>query len=478
MQSKFNPGRVLFGVITLILIGHIIIGSSVFITAVAIFAVLIGFSGIIRYGTMDLAALMLLVIAFRYVGFPLLAKLILQQPLQSNLETPLKSFVVDAAGVLGYWLAFSWAHRIRVGKPLLQPSTNPRFLYRTSLWSYVIGTAASAIVGVQAYAQRTPTMTASFLGNFTDFLFLSFLCALEGYSLAAPESHGRRKLAMLSFLIVTTVVLFSLAENSRAVFVNMFLAYLLGYYAFTAQRSLKRVALIAGIALAVLVVATPVYLAVRAVRSDLSLPDRINLTMNLLKSSSNVNIEDISSAYEAINKEQTFFSYYGPGLGNLVDRVSFVYDTDMMISGADHTHKIGFSIFRQAFSRVLPRIFESSKPFDYGEGDWIYNRIGIPILYGNFITAPLIGVSYSAFGWWGVFILPMLVTIPLVLMVKKISGLGLRNNVWSIFFFIIMMNPLVEGGLNSYLVFLLRTLPQYLILITGIIHLSRIRLRE
>jgi len=92
------------------------------------------------------------------------------------------------------------------------------------------------------------------------------------------------------------------------------------------------------------------------------------------------------------------------------------------MAGGDSTGKLGFEVIDRAVQRALPRLLVPDKPIDYSEGDWIYYEYGSPYKYGNYMTAPLIGVGYASFGWLGVFVFPFILGSAILLLIKKTVG--------------------------------------------------------
>ncbi len=118
---------------------HIAIGADPFVSTLAVIAMALGMVPIIRFGVWNIGAILIFLVAFRHVGFPLFAKLALGQALDTHLDQPLASFTAVTVGVFAYFLAFMLVNNINVGLPLLRPVTTPHLLRRLSFLAFLVG---------------------------------------------------------------------------------------------------------------------------------------------------------------------------------------------------------------------------------------------------------------------------------------------------------------------------------------------------
>ena len=61
---------------------------------------------LLGFGVWNVGAILVFLVAFRHVGFPLFAKLALARPLDTHLDQPLAAFAAVTAGVFAYCSAF------------------------------------------------------------------------------------------------------------------------------------------------------------------------------------------------------------------------------------------------------------------------------------------------------------------------------------------------------------------------------------
>jgi hypothetical protein len=204
---------------------------------------------------------------------------------------------------------------------------------------------------------------------------------------------------------------------------------------------------------------TPVMLYVRGMREQLPWRERIDMTVDALK-----HWDEAQAAFLAFLAAEAlssgfFLEYYGMP-NNIFERMSHVNHVDVLISGADRVGTLGTQVLEQAITRALPRFLAPDKPRGYSEGDWIYCKFGVKCLYGNYLTASLIGVGYAAFDGLGAIAFPFFLGLALLLLIRKMTGFSMFRNVWTVFLLITLNNQFVEGGAASYIAIIFRYIPQ------------------
>ena len=431
---------------------HVAIGADPLVSALAVMAMTLGMVPIIRFGVWNVGAILDFLVAFRHVGFPLFAKLALAQALDTHLDQPLAAFAAVTAGVFAYFSAFMVVNNIKVGLPLLRPVTTPRLLRRLSVLAFLVGFAANLELALRVNVQTDAWNISNF---FLPCLHLALIAAAAS---ALLRSDGRRIWDGWTLTVIAVEVAFAFVHNARAPILGLFLALAMTDAAFHGRFTKKQIAITIA-AFLLLIAITPMILYVRFVRNDLSWDKRITATAATL-----ANWREAESAFLAFqNAEELrsgfFMRYYGAP-NNIFERFSHVNDVDVLIAGADRTGELGFEVMDRAVQYALPRVLVPEKPTDYGEGDWIYNEYLGTYRYGNFLTAPLIGVGYASFGWPGVFLFPFILGAAILLLIKKTVGFNLRGNVWLIYTFITVNNKFVEEGTSTYVAMLARQLPQ------------------
>jgi hypothetical protein len=465
-------GWILFGYAVCGL-AHVAIGADPLIVSFAIIAVALGIAPVIKFGAWNLGAVLVFLVAFRYIGFSLFAKLSLGQALDTNLDQPLFAFAAVALGVFAYFLAFMIINDIKVGLPLLRRVNEPHLLLYLSSLAFLVGFAANLENALRVNLQ---TDAWNISNAFMPCLHLALISAAARTIL---KSNGHRILDGWTLTVLAVEVIFAFVQNARTPILEAVLALAATDIAFRGRFTKKQIAITVS-AFFLLITITPVFLYVRNVRGDLNWRERITSTATAL-----TNWREIESAWIAYNHVDSlssgfFLRYYGTPT-NIFERLSLVNNTDLFIAGAESVGRYGFESIDRAVQHALPRLLVPDKPIDYSEGDWMHYEYMGDYRYGNFLTSPLIGVGYASFGWVGVFAFPLIIGSAIFLLIKKAVGLNVIGNVWAIYILISINNQFVEGGTWSNVALIVRQLPQdtiVMMLFAALIGTNRIRLRK
>jgi hypothetical protein len=445
-------GGILTGLACLL---HFVLGADPILVCIAGLSVLLSIYPVALYGFLNLGAVLISLVGFRYVGFPLIAKLAMGQPLDTYLLDPMGSFGVVFLGLLGYLAALFMATNISVDRPFLQQASGKAMLGRISLLAAAIGIAANLTVAFRAGEHYTGLTVAEF---FVQFLHLALISAVAR---ALQASERRRGVDLWVVILLIMEVAFAVVQNSRMALMETFLCFITTVVAFKTRIKWKHVLTVFAIGMVIIFV-TPVFLYVRDSRDDLSWTQRIDATLESVGKWSDA-FAYYQKHRDLVDQLGWYLNYYGSPQ-NVFERMTLVNHVDVLKAGSDSCVNVGLEDMKLSLERAMPRMLSPDKPRDYSQGSWLYERIGLSHT-GPFATAPLIGTGYAAFGWTGAFIYPFLLGLTWLLIVKKISGWDLQGNVWAIYLLLRVHDQFVEGSSDAYMLYILRSLPQDLVLL-------------
>ena len=433
-------------------------GAGFFATIFCVAAILLSLLPVAHFGVLNMAAVLTALIGFRYVGFPLFAKLAMGQGLDTFLLGPVGSFGVVLAGVLGYILAFLTSSNLPVGNPLLRPVHNPGALGRISLLAAAIGMIANMAVAIRAGSVYTGVTVASF---FTSFLHLALITAVARILIV---SRQKRALDAWVVTVLVAELVFAMVRNSRMALMETLLCFVLTEAAYEYKIRWRQLVIVASFITAMVVFITPVFLHVRQFRGNLSWDRRIQTTMD--------SVSNWHDAFSEFQKDRDLSERYGWYLNyygrpeNVFERMSYINHVDVLKSGTDIRGRVGAKDIVDGIKRTLPRVLAPGKPRGYSKGDWLYAHVGARNVMGGYATAPLIGNGYAAFGWIGAFLYPSALGLLWLVVLKKMAGFDLRANIWVIYLLLRCHNQFVEGSSDAYLIYIFRSLPQDFIILT------------
>ena len=435
---------------------HLLLGSDPIAVCLAGLAVLISIFPIAFYGFLNIGAVLIALVGFRYVGFPLFAKLSMGQPLDTYLLDPVGSFGVVLMGGLGYLSAFLAGSGFSVGRPFLKPSASYLILGRISFLAAVVGISANLVVAFRVNEQYSGITVANF---FVSFLHLALI---SGIARAIQKTKGRRSVDAWVLVLLIAEIEFAMVLNSRMALMEIFLCWVATIVSFKAKIQWRHLSVTVFTIVAMVIFITPVFLYVRVLRDELSWTQRTNATFDTITNWP-VAFDYYMSWRELSARVGWYRSYYG-SVQNVFERMSHVNTVDMLKSGADSTSQLGIKDLQLALKRAMPRILAPKKSVGHSQGSLLYSSIGF-LKSGPYPTAPLIGTGYVAFGWVGAFCYPFLLGLAWIVIVKKMSGWNLQGNIWAVYLLLRVHNQFVEGSSDSYVMHIMRILPQDFVLL-------------
>jgi len=443
----------------LIGLAHIILGASLASTFLAALTMNVATFPLMIFSLFDIPSLLLFLTALRYVGIAMIAKLFFAQTLDSNLDFPFESFLAVLIGIISYALAVLIVRNVDTKTIILyRLELNDKLVRILSYLALLLGFASNF---VSALRGDGVIEISSIFNFFRDFLSLSMILSVY---LSLKESHGKKALNLLSIITLVIGFLFAFASNKRAFLRNIFLGWIATEFAFKGRLSWRVFVPLFITTFLIFQVLTPLILFTRLDRGNTTWTDRVQISINAF-SNWRVVQEVYKNRFE-LSQRSPHLGYFG-SYQNVLERLSFIDHVDAVVNGVTNTNRtLGFADIEMAITRSLPRFILPNKPPDnFGHGDWILCELNIHCNLGGFNTLQLIPCAFAAWGWLGVALYPLIFGLLFFVAVKFISGLNLYRNPWGIFILIIGNNTFSEGSTMGNIVFIIRFLPQYLVLI-------------
>jgi hypothetical protein len=455
---------VLLVLCAIVMAAHMVLGSDPAVIWLAMLTIISCVWVVFHLGLLNITALLILLLVFRYIGFPLIGKLLFLQPLDSNLGQPFGSIASVFLGVSAYLFALMLVARMKIKKSILMPTTDHRQLNRISVVAMIIGCAANLGMALHAGREYTGITVANF---FVPFLHLALVSAI-GAELC--KSGRQRSWNFWVLFIVFVEIIFAMVRNSRMSIVEILLSYIVTLSAFQGKVRWWRVGLTGLFALLLVATATPVMLYVRGMRENLTWTQRISATLDASSNWSTA-FAHFKAAELLQERDGFYLNYYGSPQ-NILERMSLINHVDVMKCATDRHGPVGIKDLWVAFVSNLPRIVVPDKPMGTGHGGWLNCRENIECIEGSYATVPLIANGYAAFGWTGVMLYPFFFGLAVLLLIRVVSGFDLKCNIWAIYLLTRFQNSFVEGDAATYFQGILRDIPQDMILMIVIVWLS------
>lgn len=455
---------------------QLLLGAPPAVVLLALLAVAFGITGFKLLGPYNLGAWVALFYVFGNVLVALYAKTIFGQPLDSNLYAPLASFFALSVTSGALLLALLLARRIGVGQPLLQPSRDPRFLFKFSWACLVLGILFWLLNRI---AQDPVESDFGGVALFRDLLFMAVIARTAAL---LESSANRRAFDMRLGLTIAASAFVGLIDNAKTAMALPVLSYFIAVLFYRGGLPVKLIVILTGGGFLFGSVVAPVVHSLRALgQQELRVGERIDF----VASSIGALLED-PGAFGHVQRlaagafEGGYYKYFGGnGAGQmLLGRYASVQQIDPVISEVDASSPMGGEAVWPALTRLVPSFIFPDKPrFTEAFNTLVHYRLVDPE-GGKFPTLPLAGQVYAAYGLLGLMTIPFFTFLAFFLLIKKI-GWHMHRNIYAIFFFCsFVVVYAAQGDFGQYAGATLRNVPLFAALFLIVGWLCRVGVRE
>ncbi len=439
---------------------QLVMGASF---TVVILAVLIGAVGLLAFmslGAYNAGAWLAVFYVLGNVLVAIYAKTLMGQTLDSHLYVPVDSFLVLAASSTALLVALLIVRVIRLGAPLLRPTSAPRELSWLSWGSFALG------VVFWFANQHFQQPNGGGFGGLAIFRDLLLMAVIARTALLLNGSGDCRTFDARLGLIVTVGVFLGLLSNSKTLAVLPVMAYFATVLFYRRGLPVRHIAALAVGTVFFLLVLVPMVQAWRYLgQQKMDVPQRIAL---MAEGAGAVLEGGNLKRFVSLGERQFrgwYYDYFGGnGRGQQVlGRYASVQQIDPVIAEVNRQGAIGGSAIWPAFTRLLPRLIYPGKPMYIEDYHILVNLRLINPAGGKYPTLPLAGQAYAGYGVAGVLIIPLFTFLFFLLVFKKI-GWDLYRNVYAIFFFVEFIIVYAgQGDLGQYVGFALRGVPLFFV---------------
>lgn len=441
---------------------QLMMGANVLMVLTSGVVCVLGFSAIQIYGVYNAGSLLLFLYVANNIWLACYSKILFGQTLGSNLLVPIEAVATILVGTVELFAAFALVNSVPVGRPLLRPRNDPKFLQFLSIACFLIGLLFWALNLFYSRSVGLVGVGAQGFGGFAQFNSLFYMGIISGTASVLVRSGGRRSISVMVLAMLMAELLMGLTQDAKTNVALPFVSYLLTTIFYRRVITARQVAffLIGGI-LFVFVFAPAVHYYRIAGILGVSLRERITyleehgsdlLSLKTLEQYQN-------EASENLAKSQSYYNYFGEGHQMLLGRLASIQQIDPIIAETDRQGTLGGSVIWPAFERLLPSFIDAEKPVII-EASQIVSRFGlVRPSYIGFPTVPLVAQAYAGYGTLGLFVFPFFTFFVFLLILKKI-GWTLYRNVYGIFFFssFIFINA-AQWSFSQYIGATLRGIP-------------------
>jgi hypothetical protein len=456
LQDQFRIAKLIIFLIMLQLVIHIFNNSNLICVVLLAGTLLIGALLIFSGGVSNPLALMGFIFLARYIGIASVLKILLGQPLDSNLSVPGESFGMMLACAAQLYVAFLLVEKIRFQKPFLPPFNDPDELKTFSYLCTFFGLITMALMA------KRPRNEPDLMGfyQFAENIYPMAIVARTAY---VCQRSANAKIIDFQLLAMLGVgIAFSFLMGVKMMAFSCMLAYTMTLVCLKRSVPVKLL-VVAGIGVSIVIlVVTPIINTLRESQKmdDKTDGEKIVILVDFFKN------QDLAQNAAAFARQEDievhYYDYFGQiGMFRPVaERVALIENSDALIRGINTNGYLGSYLVTEVFSRMLPRVFNPKKDM-ISTGDYIVwhagasrrDSIGYP-------TVGIIGSSYAICGWPTVLCVPFILFTSFFATVKFISGSSCNfDYLWNIYILVIYGHEISECDVSSFIQLIIRVIP-------------------
>ena len=441
---------------------HLLNGSDLACVVLLGLTLTIGLLVLNEGGLHDTIGIISLIFIAKYVGVASPVKILLGQPLDSNLNHPGDAFVMAFLCTLQLYAAYKLTSKYHFKLVLLREIPKRQYL-KVLFWvAYPLGTLCFLIGAcIPSYASTSGEGFQTFMLP----ILITAVVARTAYLISDPT--GCRELdGMLVFMLGTSFLLAFIA-NLKLVAVIILMAFLVTIVVRKRSASWKLVLFGgAGLAFAVVVI-FPLINLMRG-SNVATFGGRSMKERTIMEKLESIKVffesQDLSTYLESYEdgsrQDSSHYPYFGNtgSYGTLLERVGTVQHVDIIKSGIDSNGELGIWPAGWAFQHAVPRVLNGEKNQD-SMCDIMFGHAGhLPKGFKNDLTLGLVGGSYAMFGWYGVAMMPFGLFTLFFLQQRLWAG-NSTANLWAIVLLIDSFNPFTETEPSLFIEHLIREFP-------------------
>jgi hypothetical protein len=441
---------------------HLLNGSDFVCVVLLALTLAIGFLFVNEGVLDDTISFISLIFILKYVGVASLVKIVLGQPLDSNLSHPREAFLMTFLCAVQLYGAYKLTKKYHFKLVLLREIATRqyyKFLFRVA---YPLGTLFFLI------AVCIPSYSSTSGEGFQTFMLPILIVAIvarTAYLVSDPD-RPRELDGMLVVMLGTSFLLAFLA-NLKFVAVIILMAY--GVTIIVRRKCVSmRLALLGVTGLAV--AAVVIFPLINLMRSsnlsrfggrsmkERTIMERIE-SMQVFFETQNL-WNHLETYEDGSRQDGSHYPYFGNtgSYGTILERVGMVQHADIIKSGIDSNGELGIWPALWAFQHAVPRVLNGEKTQD-SMCDLMFAHAGVlPKGLKNDLTLGMVGGSYVMFGWYGVALLPFFLFTCFFLQ-QRVWGGSSTANLWAIVLLIDSFNAFTETEPSLFIEHLIREFP-------------------
>ena len=411
----------------------------------------------------------------KFVILSQIAKLIVWQPADHNLEVPQITAGVFAVGLLGICLAAWLAAKAGIRRYLFHHPMEMPWL--RSMAIVVFGVGLLATVGSIALGggEEGGLRVGGIAGVLRQFSFCLGFSVVVTTACVVLESQGQRCLGWFNGLPLLFSFLSGLLYASKQGMFEPFLYLLMTLWAFGFR--LRPRHLVAGgcISLIAVMLLYPFAQQARNEVRGLGFKQTVMEMTSLLRRDfgSWEGYAELRDREEASGDDFKDYRYFDVS-SSFLERLSLIKMVDLLVSATLRNGPGGSETVTHGFKMLLPRFLYPQKPV-WNTGQILGHRAGMLADddESTQISFGFIADAFGAYGWAGAFWIPFCIALAFFLMFRALLG-PVAGNVWSVFFATQFQHSFTEATIASMVLEILYRPMIYLVIHLGLLGLLKV----
>ena len=428
--------------------------TPLFAQLVFIFTMLCAYTINLAGGLNTVSGFCITIFGLKTVVVSQCAKACLWEPAQLELSEPVTSLLVLVLGLAGLTVAAWLTKPFTVRQPLLTAFQDEETL-RVAAWlTTAIGLVS--IVGMLALggAQDGVIRVGGITGVLRQLSYTMKLAVVFTTAHTVVRSGGRRAVSWISLAAMGAMFLFGLLTASKEMMFEPALLFVVTAIAFDFSFRWSHFAAMVALGLFAQVVLFPFAQVARNFVRGYGVVQSVQNTGDfvamLLRSGRP--LAQLQAAQEVDNSSSDDDHTYFHGVSGFLERFSMIKAVDILVTETLREGISGWETITHGFRMLVPRLLNPSKPA-INTGNFLGHKAKMlgDNDQGTQVSFGFIADSFSAFKWWGAFLLPCLLMIAFVLVYRTLSG-PLERNVWCAFLMCEFQHAFTEQPIASMLI--------------------------
>jgi hypothetical protein len=427
--------------------------NPLFAELVFIFTLLLAFTVNLLGGLHTVAGFCVAVFGLKTVVVSQVGKVAYWEPAHLELAEPVTTLLVLVCGLAGITVAGVLTRSFTVKRPVLTAFQDEPTL-RVAAW-LTCGIGLMSLLGMIAMgAEDGMIRVGGVAGILRQLSFTMKLAVVFSTAHTLVRSGGRQAFGRLNCAAMGAMFLFGLLTAGKQMMFEPPLLFAVTAVAF--GYTFRPVHFAALLALGVLAQAVlfPFAQVARNFVRGYGLVQSVELTAGFIGALARTG-QPLAQLHAAIevdeNSSQEGLTYFH-GENRMLERFSMVKAVDILVTETLRDGISGWETISHGFRMLVPRILNPSKPA-INTGNFLGHKAKMlgDNDEGTQVSFGFIADSFSAFKWWGAFLVPCVLLTAFILVYRTLTG-PLERNVWCAFLMCDFQHSFTEHPIASMLI--------------------------